>query len=303
MSWYDMQYKENKKEQILWPHHPNILWVTKRSSNMDQRCVRLRDSIKFSLYWIALVAASLIVFMIAASHMQVKPLQFQAPTGSLDDVFVPDVVFFRLPDAIVTNANNSIGQSDSGSGLRGSNIENDRYELVSWTIILLVKLFVKSVNSYRHLHTKVSCEEILALSHLKLMDLLHVAHSWIRAVHHGLYSQWINQPFAWIALNIVWVSIKHMLPSEQSQNSSHQKSYLKLKPWHTSHHSRTTLSTCKPGWISSKHPKQLRFNPIRYIAPFAFYTRNVGTGEVAAVKIPKAFGIAVWVIFGFGELL
>jgi hypothetical protein len=60
---------------------------------MVQRRVRLRDSIKFSLRWIALVASSLIVFMSAASHMQVKPLQFQAPTGSLDDVFVPDVNF------------------------------------------------------------------------------------------------------------------------------------------------------------------------------------------------------------------
>ena len=60
---------------------------------MVQRYVRLPDSIKVSFYWIALVASSLIVFMSAASHMQVKPLQFQAPTGSLDDVFSPDVVF------------------------------------------------------------------------------------------------------------------------------------------------------------------------------------------------------------------
>jgi len=131
---------------------------------MIQRYVRLRDSIKFSLYWIALVVSSLIVFMSAASHMQVKPLQFQAPTGSLDDVFVPDVVLFRLSDGIVTDANHSIGQSDGGSCLRGSNIENNHYELVSRTTDHLVKLSVKSVNSYRHLHTKVSCEEILVLS-------------------------------------------------------------------------------------------------------------------------------------------
>lgn len=87
-----------------------------------------------------------------------------------------------------------------------------------------------------------------------------------------------------------------MHPSELSQSSSHQKKYLSLKLWHTNHHSRTTLSTCKSGWISDEHPKYLIFNLIRYLAPFAFYTRNVGTGEVAALKIPKAFGIAVWVI-------
>ena len=83
--------KKTKRKQIFRPH-PSLLWITKRFSSMVQRCIRLRDSIKFSLYWIVLVASSLIVFMGAASHMQVKPLQFQAPTGSLDDVFVPDVV-------------------------------------------------------------------------------------------------------------------------------------------------------------------------------------------------------------------
>ena len=31
----------------------------------------------------------------------------------------------------------------------------------------------------------------------------------------------------------------------------------------------------------------------RYLAPFAFYTRNVETGEVKALKISQAFGIAV----------
>jgi len=157
-------------------------------------------------------------------------------------------------------------------------------------------LSINSANSYRHLYTKVSCNETIALSHLKFMDFVHVAHSWTWAVLHGLYSQWINQPSAWIAPKVVWVSIKHILPSERSQSSLHQKNYLPLKPWHGSHHSRTTLSTCKPRLLSCQHPKQLTSNLIRYLAPFAFYTRNVETGEVAALKIPKAFGIAVWVI-------
>jgi len=95
ISWNAMQYKGNTKETNL--PQLNLLWVAKRfqeqNSTMAQRYVRLPDSIKFSFYWIALVASSLIVFMSAASHMQVKPLQFQAPTGSLDDVFSPDVVF------------------------------------------------------------------------------------------------------------------------------------------------------------------------------------------------------------------
>jgi hypothetical protein len=80
--------------------------------------------------------------------------------------------------AFLLTRNYSIGQSDSGSYLRGSNIENNHYELVSQTTDHLVRLPVKSVNGCRHLHTKVSCEEILALPRLKFLDLLRVAHSW-----------------------------------------------------------------------------------------------------------------------------
>ncbi|KAF8961637.1 hypothetical protein BDZ97DRAFT_1828320 [Flammula alnicola] len=40
---------------------------------------RLKDFTKFSLYWGALVTTCLVSFFIAASHMTVKPLQFQAP--------------------------------------------------------------------------------------------------------------------------------------------------------------------------------------------------------------------------------
>ena len=72
-------------------------------------------------------------------------------------------------------------------------------------------------------------------------------------------SQWINRLSAWIAPKFVRVSIKHILPSERSQSSSHQENYWPLKPWHTSPHSRTTLSTCKSNWTSGKHLKRLTF--------------------------------------------
>ncbi|KAF8961645.1 hypothetical protein BDZ97DRAFT_1828358 [Flammula alnicola] len=52
---------------------------------------RLQDFTKFSLYWAALVSTCLVSFFIAASHMTVKPLQFQAPISSIDDWFTADV--------------------------------------------------------------------------------------------------------------------------------------------------------------------------------------------------------------------
>ena len=61
-----------------------------------------RDLLKFSLYWVALVASCLIIFVISAMHMRVKPLQFEAPITSLDDIFLPDVCPQNLSDRIIT---------------------------------------------------------------------------------------------------------------------------------------------------------------------------------------------------------
>jgi len=61
-----------------------------------------RGLLKFSLYWAALVASCLIVFVISALHMTVKPLQFEAPITSLDDIFLPDVCPQNLSDRIIT---------------------------------------------------------------------------------------------------------------------------------------------------------------------------------------------------------
>ncbi|KAF8804302.1 hypothetical protein BYT27DRAFT_7194475 [Phlegmacium glaucopus] len=53
-------------------------------------CIR-SDFSKFCLYWIAFITLCLVAFVIAALHLTVKPMQFQAPTRSLDDILSPDV--------------------------------------------------------------------------------------------------------------------------------------------------------------------------------------------------------------------
>ena len=63
---------------------------------MLQRSIR-RGLLKFSLYWAALVASCLIIFVITALHIRVKSLQFEAPITSLDDIFLPDVCPQNLP--------------------------------------------------------------------------------------------------------------------------------------------------------------------------------------------------------------
>jgi len=57
---------------------------------MHQGSIR-RGLLKFYFYWVALVASCLIIFFISASQLTVKPLQFEAPVSTLDDVFLPDV--------------------------------------------------------------------------------------------------------------------------------------------------------------------------------------------------------------------
>ena len=59
--------------------------------------------LKFTLYWIALVASCLIVFVISAWHMTVKPLQFQAPVGSLNNIFSPEVCPPNLSRPTISN--------------------------------------------------------------------------------------------------------------------------------------------------------------------------------------------------------
>ena len=64
--------------------------IAKNIPNMRQGSIR-RGLLKFYFYWVALVASCLIIFFISASQIMVKPLQFEAPVSTLDDVFLPDV--------------------------------------------------------------------------------------------------------------------------------------------------------------------------------------------------------------------
>jgi len=66
-----------------------------------------RDFLKFSLYWILLVASCLIVFVLAAKNMTVKALQFQAPTSSVDDVHLPNVAMPYLLIVLALTQTNS----------------------------------------------------------------------------------------------------------------------------------------------------------------------------------------------------
>jgi len=90
-----------------------------------------RGLLKFSFYWVALVASCLVVFVISALHMTVKPLQFQAPVGSVNDIFLPDVCPLNRFRSYHHSIYNFTGQSHSGSRLCRSNIKDDRHELVS----------------------------------------------------------------------------------------------------------------------------------------------------------------------------
>jgi len=67
---------------------------------------------------------------VSLSYMAVKPLQFQAPTSSIDDIFLPNVAMPNLltvPTLMQTN----LGQSYRGSNLRRYCIEDHYHELVS----------------------------------------------------------------------------------------------------------------------------------------------------------------------------
>ena len=131
------------------------------------------------------------------------------------------------------------------------------------------------------------------------MNSSHIARSWMLAAQHGPCRQWTSQLIAWIVPKIVSGSFRLILPSELSQNSSQPKNFLSFKSWKTSRLSRITLLTCKLGLMDEKETKIII--PHRYLAPLAFYTRNIETGAVAAVKISQAFGIAVWVYFSIAN--
>ncbi|KDR70684.1 hypothetical protein GALMADRAFT_214418 [Galerina marginata CBS 339.88] len=60
-----------------------------KDSNICQRRVP-RDIVKFLVCWIALVGTCFIAFLTSALHMAVKPLRFQAPDASNDDLFLPE---------------------------------------------------------------------------------------------------------------------------------------------------------------------------------------------------------------------
>ena len=77
-----------------------------------------QDFLKFCLYWIFLVASCVIGFVLAATHMTVKPLQFQAPTSSVDDVYLPNVVihnFLLVPTLTQTNSRSVLPRKRSPS--------------------------------------------------------------------------------------------------------------------------------------------------------------------------------------------
>ena len=113
-----------------------------------------RGLLKFSFYWVAFVASCLIVFVVSALYMRVKPLQFEAPVSSLNNVFLPDVCPPNSFRSYHYSTHNLIGRSHSGSHLCRSNIEDDCHELVSR--IDQRRLQIKCIQGFRCIRSAVS---------------------------------------------------------------------------------------------------------------------------------------------------
>ena len=128
-----------------------------------------RGLLKFSFYWVVLVASCLIVFVISALHMTVKPLQFQAPVSSVNDIFFPDVCPSHCFRSYHHSIYNLPGQSYSGSRLCRSNIKDDCHELVSGAHQF--RLLIKYIQDLWRIHTAVS-EQNLSL------DIMDWSHKW-----------------------------------------------------------------------------------------------------------------------------
>jgi len=102
-------WQSSKHGQSTWWYFTSTLqWWHRAQSNEAPPSMVLghihRDFLRFSLYWIFLVGSCLIVFMLAATHMSVKPLYFQAPISSVDDMFSPNVCDAQFANCICANA-------------------------------------------------------------------------------------------------------------------------------------------------------------------------------------------------------
>ncbi|KDR77562.1 hypothetical protein GALMADRAFT_138652 [Galerina marginata CBS 339.88] len=192
-----------------------------------------RNSTKFSLYWIALVAPFLISFMIAAWRMQVKPLQFQAPPPSTYDLFIPDVSL--IAEAISVDP-------------------------ISRTVVM---------NWYPTL-TSVNCS-----SNPPTVIDIYLPNTLLDMSSPSWTPQSMDQP-------------AYRLNSTQNCFGLFQA--------YSSFRTITKLVAAKEYVIIRLMEDQSSFQSYpfdAYLAPFAFYTRNIATGDVKALKVSQAFGIAV----------
>jgi len=258
--------------------------IAKNIPNMRQGSIR-RGLLKFYFYWVALVASCLIIFFISASQLTVKPLQFEAPVSTLDDVFLPDVC--------PPNAFRSYHHSRHISQV-SLTAEAVSVDPISRTIVM---------NWYPEL-TNTNCTSNIS----RVFDLYiprwvnrvclrrswthptSEGHSWIRAVPHGVLSSRTNQPTDSMVRGSA-PGTKRFLRSELSRSLSLPRSILGFIPFPPSPPSRIILSMCKSNLCSNTISNSRC--AIRYIAPLSIYYQNIDTGAIGSPKVSGAFGIAV----------
>jgi len=241
--------------------------------------------LKFSLYWVALVASCLVIFVISALHMIVKPLHFEAPVGSLNDVFSPDVCPPNHSDHVITQ--HIIFQVI----LTAEAISVDP---ISRTITMnwypeLINLDCKS-NIPRVYDIYLQRWVSKTFLQISWTHIIGEAHSWIWAVPHGMLSSRTNLPSGSIVRGSA-PSTKHLLRSELSRSLLLLSSFSISSPLAASRRSRAILSMC----MSNLCPSAIKNSRwiIRYLAPFSFYCQNNDTGAITAPRVSRAFGVAV----------
>ena len=207
---------------------------------MLRRCIRRGLLFKFCIYWATFVASCLIIFFISASHMTVKPLQFEAPLSTLDDVFLPEVCPLN-PFRSHNHSQHMIFQVS----LTAEAVSVDpisRTIVMNWYPELSNPDCTSNISRVFDLYlprwVKRTCTQI------SWANLASEGHSWILAVPHGVLSLQTNQP----PDSMVWSSApgtKRFLRSELSRSLSLLQSILGFIPLTAVRPSRTILSMCK----------------------------------------------------------
>ncbi|KDR70691.1 hypothetical protein GALMADRAFT_144577 [Galerina marginata CBS 339.88] len=189
-----------------------------------------RRIIKLSI-WVLLVVSCLIISLSIAPHVTVKPLKFQAPVPSSDDLFIPDVSL----TAEVVSVN-----------------PTSRTVVMNW--------YPEFVS--------INCSVPLVLDIFVPVTLLD------------------RKSASWSA----------QLDDQPALRLNSTESCLNLTPMYPSFQTVTKLITSKEYTRVQSFAKQPTFQSYPfdvYLAPFSFYTRNVQTGIIAAVKVSDSFGVAV----------